>query len=111
MSANLYPARVQAAVANLLFGPGVCEPALRQAVEAYAAKLGGADRPQVSLADALVEYVGKVALHAHQISDEDVRLLREAGYAEDEIFEITLCASLGASLARLESGMLALAGE
>ena len=33
---------------------------------------------------------------------------RRANYSEDAIFEFTLCAGVGASLARLEQGMMAL---
>jgi alkylhydroperoxidase family enzyme len=91
--------------------PGSCEPALRQAVEAYAARQSGAaDLPAPELPADLVAYVDKVTRHAYQITDDDVCGLKAAGYSEDAIFEITLCASLGAGLARLERGLLALEG-
>lgn len=51
----------------------------------------------------------KVALHAYRITDDDVRALEAAGYSEDEVFEVTLCAALGAGLARFERGLAALA--
>jgi len=55
-------------------------------------------------------YVEKVALHAYRVTDADIDGLREAGYSEDAVFEITLSAALGAGLGRLERGMAALRG-
>jgi alkylhydroperoxidase family enzyme len=116
---NLYPPKVQNAVEALLHSPAVCTPRLRQAIEAYAARLSGGKRvSQVAAQTAgqeipanLVAYVEKVARHAYKVTDQDIEQLKEAGYSEDAIFEITLCASMGASLARLERGLLALKGN
>ena len=99
-----YPSKVQTAVNALLTKPAASTPALRQAVEAYAAGLGGGVRPAQDLPAELVDYVKKVALYAYKVTDQDVQKLREMGYSEDVIFEITLCASVGAGLARLEGG-------
>jgi len=107
---GLYPFKVQKTVDALLTSPGVCTPELRQAVEAYAARLcaGREDAPEIP-AD-LTDYVRKVALYAYKTTDEDIRRLKEAGYSEDAIFEITLCVSMGAGLARLEHGLTVLKG-
>jgi alkylhydroperoxidase family enzyme len=105
------PLKVQMTAQALRTGPGSCDPALRRAVEAYAAHhSGAADQPAPELPADLIAYVDKVTRHADQITDNDVRALQAAGYSEDAIFEITLCASLGAGLARLERGLLALEG-
>lgn len=53
----------------------------------------------------------KVARHAYTVTDGDIAALREAGYSEDAIFEITLSAAVGAGLARLERGLAVLRGE
>jgi|SRR5687767_5222961 hypothetical protein len=106
-----YPSKVQTAVNALLTKPAASTPALRQAVEAYAAELGGGVRPAQQLPAELISYVQKVALYAYKVTDEDVQKLREIGYSEDMIFEITLCASVGAGLARLEYGLQALKGD
>ena len=106
-----YPSKVQTAVNALLTQPAVSTPALRQAIEAYAAGLGGGVRPAQEVPPELVSYVKKVALYAYKVTDEDVQKLKEAGYSEDMIFEITLCASLGASLGRFERGLQALKGN
>ena len=105
-----YPIKVQKAVDALLTNSGRCTPALRQAIEAYAARLSGGDREAPNIPDELVAYVNKVTLHAYKVTDQDVQRLKDAGYSEDAIFEITLCASVGASLARLERGLLAAKG-
>ena len=102
------PIKVQKAVEALLNNSGSCAPALRQAVEAHAARLSGGDRDAPKIPEALVTYVDKVTLRAYEVTDQDVQQLKDAGYSEDAIFEITLCASVGASLARLERGMQAL---
>ena len=104
------PLKIQQAATALLTSPGRCDPALRQAVEAYAARQGGGERPAAALPADLVTYVDKVAQHAYQVTDADVQALNAAGYSEDAIFELTLCTSLGAGLARLERGLLALEG-
>ncbi len=107
---GLYPSKVQRAVDALLTSPGVCTPTLRQAVEAYAARLWGGTREAQDIPADLIDYVRKVALYADKTTDEDIQRLKEAGYSEDVIFEITLCASMGAGLARLERGLTVLKG-
>jgi len=104
------PLKVQRAALSLLTRPGACTPALRLAVEAHAGCLERRRPHGQDLPADLVAYVEKVTQHAYQVTDQDVQTLKEAGYSEDAIFEITLCASLGAGLARLECGLLALAG-
>jgi hypothetical protein len=106
------PLKVQKAVEALLTHPGSCTPALRRAVEAHAAQLSGRRvNAAPKMPEELVTYVNKVTLYAYKVTDQDVQQLKEAGYAEDAIFEITLCATVGASLARLQRGLAAMNGE
>jgi alkylhydroperoxidase family enzyme len=99
-------------VEAVLTSPGETNPALRRAVESYTAELGGRpDEPADKLPAELVEYVTKVALHAYKTTGEDTEALRQAGYSEDAIFEITLSAALGAGMARLERGLAVLKGD
>ncbi|HLH63079.1 MAG TPA: hypothetical protein VKV20_15470 [Ktedonobacteraceae bacterium] len=96
----------------VLQSPGDTSTQMRQSVAAYAAHLSG--RPAGSSGDIpadLAAYLKKVALHAYKTTGEDIAALREAGYSEDAIFEITLSAALGAGLARLEGGQAALKGN
>jgi hypothetical protein len=88
--------------------PGDADPELRSAVEAYAASLGGRKGAVPELPDDLRPYVEKVAKHAYKVIDADVDRLREVGYTEDAIFELTLAAALGAAQARLEAGLRAM---
>ena len=106
----LLPSKIQKAIEALLTNSGSCDPALRQAVEAHAVILSGGDGEAPQIPEDLVVYVNKVTLYAYKVTDQDVRRLKDAGYSEDAIFEITLCASVGASRARLERGLRAVKG-
>ncbi|MFY9822560.1 MAG: hypothetical protein WAM82_14340, partial [Thermoanaerobaculia bacterium] len=68
---------------------------------------GGPAAPEESVAqipESLRGYVDSVALHAYRISDDDVAALRR-DWSEDEVFEVSVAAALGAGLARLERGL------
>jgi hypothetical protein len=106
---------VRGLVESILTTPGDTSPALRQAIEARSARLGGRSDPDPpapgAVPEALRAYVDKVACQAYKIADRDLDELKEAGYSEDAILEITLSAALGAGMARLERGLAALRGE
>jgi alkylhydroperoxidase family enzyme len=96
----------------LLNSPGDTDTTTRRAVEEYCAGLSGnSTRTASDIPTDLADYLNKVALHAYKTTDEDIQALRQAGYSEDAIFEITLSAALGTGLARLERGLSALKGE
>src|SRR5205814_180877 len=84
----------------VLFGPGVLDPAVRK-LASVAGELPGVPG----------SYVKKVWQRAHEITSEDVAALRQIGYSEDQIFELTVSAALGAGLARLQSALSALCSE
>lgn len=96
----------------VLQGKGKTDPALRQAVAARSAELGGgpAAPPGAAIPAGLRDFVDATALHAYRITGEDVQALRRAGWSEDQIFEIALSAAVGGGLARLERGLAALEG-
>ena len=101
--------KIRRLVHAMLNSPGDTDTAIRQAVEKYSTRVGLS--PTSTAGDIPAEltgYVKKVALHAYKTTDEDIAALRQAGYSEDAMFEITLSAALGAGLARLESGLAAL---
>ena len=56
-------------------------------------------------------YVDKVASHAYKVTDRDVAALQAAGLSDDDVFEITVAAAVGAAMHRLHRGMAALRGE
>ena len=78
----------------VLFEPGALAPQVRQA----AATAG--EVPEV-----MRTYVQKIVKSAYKVTDEEVQLLLRAGYSEDQIFELTVSAALGAGLTRLERGL------
>ncbi|HEV2863502.1 MAG TPA: hypothetical protein VGX48_20985 [Pyrinomonadaceae bacterium] len=75
---------------SVLSEPGALDPSVRRAI------CDGHELP-----DPLGAYVGKVAEHAHAVSDEDIAELHRAGYTDDQVFEATVSAALGAGLFRL----------
>lgn len=56
----------------------------------------------------LRSYLGKVNRYAYKVTDGDVEVLKEQGYSEDAIFELTVCAAVGAGLGRMEQGLVLL---
>ena len=107
-----HAAHVQRMIDAVLGGPGDTDPTLRRAIEAWSAELGGRlSAAVVEIPAELTTYVNKVALHAYKTLDEDIEALRNAGYSEDAIFELTLSAAIGAGKARLERGLAALKGR
>jgi alkylhydroperoxidase family enzyme len=80
-------------------GPGHLAAAVRR--QAFS----GAD-----LAPELQTYAQKVRNCAYRVTEGDVAALKEAGYTEDQIFELTVSLALGAGMARLDAGLIALGG-
>lgn len=78
----------------VLESPGVTDQATRVA----AAAGSGLDEPWTS-------YVALVREGAYRITDEDITVLRESGRSEDEIFEVTIAAALGAGMHRLDAAL------
>ena len=83
---------------SVLLGSGSLSPQVRQAAANAAS----------SCPEVLQRYVHKVATRAYTVTDEDVQQLREAGYSEDHIFELTVSAALGAGITRLKRGLASL---
>jgi alkylhydroperoxidase family enzyme len=59
----------------------------------------------------MASYVAKVRDHSYRIADGDVSALTAAGLTEDEIFELTVAAAVGAALRVLNAGMRAMRRE
>lgn len=55
-------------------------------------------------------YADKVARHAYRVTEADIAALRDAGYSDDAIFELTVAVALGTSLFRRDVGLAALYG-
>jgi len=52
--------------------------------------------------------IDKVAKNAYRITDEDIAAVKQAGLAEDEIFELVVCAAIGQSTRQLDNALAAL---
>ncbi|KJK41254.1 hypothetical protein UK23_39975 [Lentzea aerocolonigenes] len=93
----MHPAdRLTALRAAVLDGPGVTDPGLRDAAASGTA-------PGV-----WTGYVRSVRDTSYRVSEEDITALKAAGCGEEEIFEVTVAAAVGAALDRLEAGLRAL---
>jgi len=86
-----------AAVERALHGPGKASGEARRAAF---------DNTNVSVPAAAL--VDKVARTAWQISDDDIAAAKAAGLAEDEIFELAVCAAYGQATRQLQAGLAAL---
>jgi hypothetical protein len=53
--------------------------------------------------------IGKVATNPVQVTDADFAAAKAAGYSEDQLFELVVCAAVGQSARLYEAGLAALA--
>ena len=96
----------------VLRGRGVTAPALRQAAAARGAEVAGLPpgEPAGEIPADLQRYIETIGRHAYRIAAEDIAALRQAGWSEDAIFEVSISAAVGAGMSRLERGLAALRG-
>jgi len=87
----------QALVRRILEGPGQASPSERRAA------FNDRDLPRPL--DALVH---KVAAQAYSITDEDIGIAKAAGFSEDRIFEIAVCAAVGEASRQHDAALAAL---
>jgi len=88
---------------RLVDGAGDSSSELRRAVVGRSIGLaGGKPTAGEEIPAVWRPYVDKVSLYAYKVLDQDVADLKKAGQSEEQIFEVTLAAGLGASLGRLE---------
>lgn len=52
----------------------------------------------------------KVKSASYKVVDRDIEILRQTGHSEDQIFEATIVAAVGAGLERFQSALRALRG-
>jgi hypothetical protein len=62
-----------------------------------------------SLSPPLDGLLGKVASRPTQVTDADFAAARAAGFNEDELFELVICAAVGQSARLYDAGLAALA--
>ncbi len=61
------------------------------------------------LSPPLDELLGKVATRPVQVTDADFAAARAAGFSEDQLFELVICAAVGQSTRLYDAGLAALA--
>jgi hypothetical protein len=61
------------------------------------------------LAPPLDALIGKVATRPTGITDADFAAAKAAGFSEDQLFELVVCAAVGQSTRQYEAGLAALA--
>lgn len=96
-SNNIHSDEVALLIKTVLESPGVTSPGLRESI------FHGKDIP-----GSLNVYAAKVHRESYKITEDDIRKLISEGCTEDEIFEVTVCAALGASKPELDRGLQAL---
>ncbi|TCC56955.1 hypothetical protein E0H73_31165 [Kribbella pittospori] len=72
--------------------------------EDRARAFGNADVPAP-----LQALIGKVATTPSQVTDADFAAAKAAGFSEDQLFELVVCAAVGQSTRQYEAGLAALA--
>ncbi len=77
----------------------------RDVMERASFLVGCGEEDHGVLPESVMIFADKVALSPYKVCDEDVAAFKGAGFSEEEIYEITLAASLGVSLGRLEKGL------
>jgi hypothetical protein len=90
-----YDEKLRKLEARLLDGPGATAPEMRRAV---------ADGDPID--DPLVDgYLEKIRRHAYRITEADIDEMTAAGWDEDRIFELSICAAFGAARLRQRAGL------
>ncbi|MFI6830919.1 hypothetical protein ACIBG5_27725 [Kribbella sp. NPDC050241] len=87
----------QALVDRVLTGEGTAS------AEDRARAFGNADVPLP-----LQALIGKVAMTPSQVTDADFAAAKAAGFSEDQLFELVVCAAVGQSTRQYEAGLAAL---
>lgn len=91
-------ALVRAVEQRILTGPGMAPPDMRT----KAFKNSDLNEPLSTLVD-------KVASRSFQVTDRDFAAAIAAGFTEDQLFELVICAAVGASSRLYQAGSAALA--
>jgi hypothetical protein len=92
---------------SVLTSAGEISPEERQRIAGWSANPDSGPADQ-QFPEPLASLITKVTYCVYQVTDEDIQLLRDAGYSEDAIFEVVTSAAVGAAMRRYERGLAAL---
>ena len=87
---------------RMLSADGCTAPELRHDIEAFVRAQWDEQESAPELPSELIGYMRKLALHAYRITDEDIDALREAGYDDDRLYEVTVVGAFTSALVGLE---------
>ena len=97
------PPEVEVGRKQVLTANGETDPSLRRSVETFVTAQWGLERPNTDPVPAELEtYLKKLSLHAYKIFDEEFESLKNAGYTDGMLYEITMVGSVGAALVGIE---------
>lgn len=109
--AGRLPDAAQELLRSIREGDGDAPATVRAAAEARVAVTTGAVRPeQTPLPPEVGRYVDALGRSGLEVSDNHIAHLKEAGWSEEAIYELTFIAAAGAALGRLEQAWQVLAG-
>lgn len=77
----------------------------------FAAQAAGAETESIEVPPALLPYIEKLTHSPYKVVERDIDSLREAGYSEDQIFELTVAGALGAGSGRYQRTLDLLRGD
>lgn len=81
---------------------------MRNEVYAHVAALTRGEEPTAQVPADALPYIRKVALNAYKVLDREVDAIRAGGLSIDDVFEMTVAASVSAGATRLEMALAAL---
>ena len=96
------PQFIEKAITALLSGQGATQISLRRGVFELL-RSGNGEAPA-----GLAVLMEKISDRPWMVSDVDISRAVEAGYSEDQIYELVLAAAAGAGVRRLDAGLRAL---
>jgi alkylhydroperoxidase family enzyme len=79
--------------------------AMATGYEPLIVRLRDAAQPNRPIPAKAAAYAATVRRHAYRVTDAQVEALRAAELSEDDIFELTVAAAVGAGLERLDAGL------
>ena len=105
------PLELQLGAERMLTTEGATSPDLRRSIAGFVREQWGEPNRGDPPPEELHGFLRKLARYAYRITDEDVEALREEGYDDDALYEITVVGSFSAALVGVEHLYGAMYGE
>ena len=100
---RIRPPEVELGRERILTKEGATSLSLRRSVEAFVLAQWGVERSNAEpVPNELETYLKKLSLHAYKVTDAYFEAMREQGFTDEELYEITIVGSIGAALVGLE---------